>query len=201
MVYNYKNVSARLLKILLKKQFLNYLKKSYSTTLLTKYIILLFISWCLINFTGCCAYSFTGASVPKHIKSIAIPVAQDRSGSGEPGLGELLTNKLIQKFIDDNTLRIANKSNADAVLECTITSLSDAPAVISAGENVATRRITITVQVVYKDLVKRKTIFDKSFSNNGDYLSGGNINVRRAAIDDAINKIGDDILLDTVSGW
>lgn len=171
------------------------------THLLPICIILLFITLGLINFTGCCAYSFTGASVPKHIKTIAIPVAQDRSGSGEPNLGEQLTNKLIQDFIDDNTLQIANKSNANSVLDCTITSLSDAPAVISAGENVTTRRITITVHAVYRDLVKRKTVFDKDFTNTSDYQAGGNISVRRAAIEDAINKISDDILLDTVSGW
>ena len=161
----------------------------------------LFIIFSMINFVSCCVYSFTGASVPKHIKSISIPPALDRSGSGEPDLSELFTNKLTQKFIDDNTLRVANKTNADATLECTITSLSDAPSVVAAGENVTTRRITISVQVTYKDLVKRKTIFEKSFSNFGDYAANGGINERRSAIETAIDHITDDILLDTVSGW
>lgn len=164
-------------------------------------LFLLFMSFTLINFTGCCAYSFTGASVPAHIKTIAIPAADDRSGSGEPGLGEMLTNKLTQDFVEDNTLQISNKTNANAVLECTITSLSDAPAVVAAGENVTSRRITINVQVVYKDLVKRKTVFDKSFSNYGDYPADGGLTERRNAIEAAVKKIAEDILLDTVSGW
>ena len=163
-------------------------------------ILPLFIIFIMVNFGACCVYSFTGASVPTHIKSISISPAIDRSGSGEPGLGELLTNKLTQKFIDDNTLRVANKSNADASLDCIITSLIDAPAVVAAGENVTTRRITITVQVTYKDLVKRKTIYDKSFSNYGDYPAS-QINQRSNAIETAIDHITDDILLDTVSGW
>ncbi len=161
----------------------------------------LFIIITLFNLTGCCAYSFTGASVPQHIKSIAIPVAEDRSGSGEPGLREMLTDKLTQKFIDDNTLQVTDKTNANSVLECNITSLTDAPAVVAAGENVKRRRITISVQVVYRDLVKRKTVFDKSFSNYGDYPSGGSINERKTAIETAVDKISEDILLDTVSGW
>jgi len=164
-------------------------------------ILLLFITYLVSNFTGCCAYSFTGASVPKYLKTIAIPNAEDRSSSGEPGLSEMFTSKLTQKFIDDNTLQVTNKSNADAILECTITSLSDVPSVVAAGENVTSRRITITVRVVYKDLVKRKTVFDKSFSNYGDYRSGGSINDRKNAIETAIDRITDDILLDTVSGW
>ncbi len=163
--------------------------------------ILLFMNLALVNFTGCCAYSFTGASVPAHIKTIAIPAADDRSGSGEPGLGEMLTNKLTQDFVEDNTLQITNKVNATAILECTITSLSDAPAVVAAGENVTSRRITINVQVVYKDLVKRKTVFDKSFSNYGDYPADGGLAQRRTAIEAAVDKIAQDVLLDTVSGW
>ncbi len=164
-------------------------------------IILLFIIFIMINFGACCVYSFTGASVPPHIKNISILPAVDRSGSGEPELAAQFTNKLTQKFIDDNTLRVANKANADASLDCTITSLTDAPSVVAAGENVTTRRITITVQATYKDLVKRKTIFDKSFSNYGDYPANGGISERQTAIATAIDRITDDILLDTVSGW
>jgi hypothetical protein len=164
-------------------------------------IIFLFITSGVINFTGCCVYSFTGASVPQHLKTIAIPIAEDRSGSGEPGLKELLTDQLVQKFINDNTLQVTDKVNADALLECVILPLSDAPVIVAAGENVEARRITINVQVTYKDLVKRKTIFDKKFSNYGDYPSGGSISQRRDAIQSAVDKITEDILLDTVSGW
>lgn len=164
-------------------------------------IFFLFIITSLINFGGCCLYSFTGASVPQHLKTIAIPIAEDRSGSGEPGLKELLTDQLIQKFINDNTLQVTEKVNADALLECVLLPLSDAPAVVSSGETVQARRITINVQVTYKDLVKRKTIFDKKFSNYGDYPSGGSSIERKTAIETAIDKITEDILLDTVSGW
>jgi hypothetical protein len=165
------------------------------------FIISLFIISGLINFVGCCVYSFSGASVPAHIKSIAIPQTLDRSGSGEPGLGELFTSKLTQKFVDDNTLQVTNKSNADATLTCIISSLNDAPSVISAGESVTSRRITLTVQVTYKDMVKRKTVYDKSFSGYADYASSGSISQRRSAIESAIDNITDNILLDTVSGW
>jgi len=163
--------------------------------------ILLFLIFALISLSGCFSYSFTGASVPKYLKTIAIPIAEDRSGSGEPGLREMLTDNLTQKFIDDNTLRVTEKSNANAILDCTITSLSDAPAVVAAGENVTVRRITISVQVIYRDLVKRKIIFNKSFSNYGDYSSSSSINERSAAIKTAVDKIDEDILLAVVSGW
>lgn len=161
----------------------------------------LFITAMVLNFAGCCVYSFTGASVPEHLKTIAIPIADDRSGGAEPGLREKLTEVLTQKFIDDNTLQVTDKSSANAVLECTVISISDAPAIVTAGEQIATRRITITVSVVNKDLVKKKNIFEQTFSNYGDYPSGGSIDSRKNAINEAIDKIAQDILLAAVSGW
>lgn len=163
-------------------------------------LIKLLIGLILLNFVLLygCSYSFTGASVPPHLNSIAIPVIQDRSGFAEPGLREAVTEKLIDKFVRDNSFRITDRTNADAILECTITSMREAPAVVASGERVTSRRITITIHVVYRDLVQRKTIFDKSFSNYGDYEQ---ISDRSESIEIAIDRITDDILLDTVSGW
>ena len=164
-------------------------------------LYLLFVGFIAIKFTSCCAYSFTGASVPEHLKTIAIPIADDRSGSGEASLREKLTQKLIQKLIEDNSLQVSEKTSADALLECSIVSLSDAPAIISAGESVTSRRVTIGVKVIYRDLVKRKTVFEKTFSGYSDYDSGNPVSGRITAIEESIDKISEDILLDTVSGW
>jgi hypothetical protein len=164
-------------------------------------LYLVFVILTAINFTSCCAYSFTGASVPEHLKTIAIPIADDRSGSGEPNLRESLTQKLIQKFIDDNTLQVGERTTANALLDCSIVSLSDAPAIVSAGESITSRRVTIGVRVIYRDLVKRTTVFEKTFSNYSDYQSANPIEGRRTAIEEALDLISEDILLDTVSGW
>ncbi len=165
------------------------------------YFFLLVIILLLINFVAC-NYSFTGASVPAHIKSIAVPIFQDQSGSGESDLSDMFTKQAIQKFIDDNTLQVTDRVNADAILEGTILSLSDAPTVVSAGENVTTRRITLTVRATYRDMVKKRIIFEKNFSNYGDYPVGGDItSVRKKAIANAVDKIAEDLLLAVVSNW
>ncbi len=149
-----------------------------------------------------CSYSFTGASVPPHLNTIAIPIFIDRSGSGEPDLKDNFTDQLIQKFLDDNSLQVTDKSNSDAFLDGTILTLTDAPAIVSGGEDVSTRRITISVRVVYKDLVKRKTIFDKQFSDYGDYSTTEDIfSGRKSAIEVAIDKITEDVLISVVSNW
>jgi len=164
----------------------------------------LFIILVVINFHSCCSYSFTGASIPAHLKTISIPIADDRSGSGEPGLRENFTTALTQKFIDDNSLRISDRVNANASLECTIATYGDAPEVVSivaGSEAVQSRRITIGVQVIYRDLVQRKTIFEQTFSNYAPYPNGGTQAEKTTAISKAIDLITQDILLAVVSGW
>ena len=155
----------------------------------------------VLNFNACCSYSFTGASVPKHLNTIAIPIADDKSGSAEIGLRESLTQKLIQKFIDDNSLQVTDRVNADAILECTVVSFNDAPAIVSAGENVTSRRITIGVKATYRDLVKKVSVFDKTFTSYQDYPQEGSLSDRNNAIEKVLDQITEDILLETVSGW
>jgi len=150
---------------------------------------------------GCGSYSFTGASVPSHLKTIAIPVADDKSPAAIPGLRESLTDNIIQEFISDNSLQVTERSTADATLECVITSVTDAPAIVSAGEQITTRRLTINVKVIYKDLIQKRTIFENNFSNHGDYEPGQEANKREDAIAIAIAKLSEDILLAVVSGW
>lgn len=177
------------------------LNKQKEYKLLSSLTFFLFIFYSIVNFTSCGVYSFSGASVPSHLKSISIPIAEDRSGSGEPGLRELLTNQLIQKFIDDNSLQVSERGKANANLECTITGFADIPNIVAAGENITSRRLTINVKVIYNDNVNNKKIFDKVFSNYGNYPPAGNLNDRKEAINTAIDRITEDILLSVVSGW
>jgi hypothetical protein len=150
--------------------------------------------------TGC-PYSFTGASVASHLKTIAIPLFDDQSGLGEAGLREQFTTALTNLFINDNSLQIADKSGSDSILEGVIESVADAPLVVSQGENVSQRRITLTVKCTYQDKIKRKKVWERSFSQTGDYDSGGGLSQRDAGLREAIRKVTEDILLETVSGW
>src|SRR5512135_1553228 len=143
-----------------------------------------------------CPYSFTGASVPAHLKTIAIPLVDDQSGFGEAGLREKFTTALTNLFISDNTLAVADRSTADAILEGAITSVRDAPSVVGQGEQVRQRRVTVTVKFVLKDMKLRRTMWEKTLSNWGDYDSGGGASQQDAGIQEAIRKLSEDVLLE-----
>ena len=152
----------------------------------------------LIIIAGC-AYSFSGSSVPKHLKTIAIPLFEDQSGFGEPGLKENFTKSLIDRFVNDNSLEVADRNIADSILEGSIVTVQDAPSIIAPGEQVSKRRVTVTVHVTYQDLKLRKKMWEKDFSNWGEYTTGSE--TRTVALTQAVTKVTEDILIETVSGW
>jgi len=153
------------------------------------------------GFLAGCTYSFKGGSVPPHLKTIAIPVVEDQSAYGDPTLRDTFTKKLVEQFTNDNTLLLTDRNTADSMLEGVVTDVKDAPQVLQGGEQVAQRRITVTVRMTFQDLKLRKKIWDKSFSNWGDYASGGGLTQRNIGVTEAIRKLTEDILNETVAGW
>jgi hypothetical protein len=167
---------------------------------ISNYAKLSLIALPILFFGGC--YSFTGSSVPSHLKTIYIPFCIDNTGSGEPTLADDFTSKLIDQFISDNSLSVSDKPKSDAMLDCTINSIQDAPTVIQGGETVSMRRLTINARVIYKDYVLKKTVFDKQFSAYADYETDGDVSsLRSEAILSAVDLITEDILLAVVSDW
>jgi hypothetical protein len=150
-----------------------------------------------VSIAGC--YSFTGASVPPHLKTVAIPLFEDVSGFGEAGLRERFTQKVVEYFRTDNNLEIGERLTADSIIEGSIIQVTDAPSVIGGNDIVRTRRVTVTVRATFTDMKLRKKVWEKDFSNWGEYTQGQQ--TRDVALTDAVNKVAEDILLETVSGW
>jgi hypothetical protein len=148
-----------------------------------------------------CSYGFSGGSVPPHLKTIAIPALADQSGYGDPKLRDSFTQALVKEFTSDNTLEITERSTADAALEGIIVDVRDMPAVLEQGEKVSQRRITVTARMTFQDLKLRKKVWEKTFTQWGNYPSGGPLAQRQDAIAEAVRKLTEDILNETVAGW
>ncbi|MCX7877665.1 MAG: LPS assembly lipoprotein LptE [Ignavibacteria bacterium] len=155
----------------------------------------------LLFFYGC-NYSFRGASPPEGIKTIYIPLVKDESNFGEPTLPEYVTVTLKNKFINDNTLEYAEKTRADGMIECTVKNIRDEAQVVQGNEQVSRRKITINVTVNFINLKTEKVIWNKEFSNWGEYdSSGGGFSKRDEGLQTAVDKICEDILIETISNW
>jgi hypothetical protein len=149
---------------------------------------------------GC--YSFSGSSLPPHMKTIAIPVFEDRSGAGIAQYRGDLTGGIARKIESQSPLRTTPSiATADAMLDGAIISYSDAPSQLSSKtERAVTNRITIVVLVSMEDRVKRAQLFSQTFVGFADYPVG-NYPAQQQAIRLSINQIIDDIFDRVVSGW
>ncbi len=159
------------------------------------FVICMFV---LVLFSGC--YSFTGGTVPEYLKTMYIPPVNDKSGYGNPNYREELNQLLVDKFRNDNTFELVDKGG-DARLTVSIISIRDMTLTVNPGELEKERKIEISCQVEYYDAVKKKVIFDKSFSSFGVYNIANAQTERDQALNKAIDQISDDIMLAVVSGW
>jgi hypothetical protein len=126
---------------------------------------------------------------------------EDQSGYGDPTLQDQFSQQLLNRFVNDNTLQPADRNSADSILEGVITGVRDAPVVVEGGDQVSKRRITVTAHIVFRDLKLRKKVWEKDFSQWGDYPSGGGLTLRNEGVKEAVRKITEDILNETVAGW
>lgn len=151
---------------------------------------------------GGCAYSFTGASVPAHWKAISIPLFDDESNFGQPSLREDLTNMLIQKFQQDNTLQLANKQSANVELRGVIISIiADQPIAVSQGAQASKLQVSVKTRVKLIDHVTNKEVWSKDFTATGDYPAASGQSGREQGLQLAMDNMTDDVLLETVSAW
>jgi hypothetical protein len=152
----------------------------------------------IIFFVGC--YSFTGGSVPEHLETLYIAPVEDVSGFGDPQFRILLNEEMIRNFEDDASFVLVNR-NGDARIEAVIKRIVEEPVELSPGELETERKITVSIEVAYNDLVKKKLIWEKSFSNFEVFEIANAQTARNEALGVAIEQTALDILFAVVSGW
>ena len=152
---------------------------------------------------GCWYYSTSGSSLPPHIKTVAVPLAENETL--ECGIETTLTNAIIASFVSDNTLRVVDQKVADSLIEVKIIDVKDEPLTYSAektGEEAKEYRISIQVQVFYLDLRKdRKLWEEKLLEGWGVYEAPGRPEQRAEGIEAAAKMLASEILERTVVGW
>ena len=155
-------------------------------------------------FAGACAYySFTGATIPEHLRSVAVPLVEDISTSSLSNLGDELTQLFVDRFVGQTRLSLEpTTAEADAVLTAEIQRYMNQPAAVG-GEALATlNRISITVLVTYYDQVNGEELFERTFTASDEYdpTSEGLAGEETAAAS-ALESIADDVFTAATSNW
>lgn len=163
-------------------------------------IVLILISF---TFTGCITYSFTGASIPSGVNTIYIPFFPDQSNSGLGDLGDQLNQVLINRFVNQSRLQLANtQDDADAVLDGVITSYSNRPFSISGDEQTGQNQVSITVRATFKYASNEEPEWNTSFNGRATYDPAQNpIDGERNAALEALEQVANNMFNDAVSNW
>jgi hypothetical protein len=151
-----------------------------------------------------CPYGFSSSLLPGHIRTIAIPLMENRSDRGD--LNTALADSLAEAFIDDHTLRVVGEKEADSVLEGAILEYRREPLTVAADETVQEYRVEIVVEVRFVDLRKNKILWEEKRLSQWDTYNfagtgGQEAETEEVAIGRVLAKLTDDILNRTVEGW
>lgn len=153
---------------------------------------------------GCGYYSFTGASIPVHLRTIAVPLVEDLSVSVADDLDERLTRLLIDRFVGQTRLQLETSApDADALLTGRIDRISVEPVAIAGGDIATQNRITVTVSVRYMDQAEDREVLQRSFTGTANYDASAGIDrdVEITAITRALQNVADDIFTAATSNW
>lgn len=148
----------------------------------------------MLFFLKCGIYSFSGSNLPPDIKTVAIPLFENKTP--EFGMDQEITDLLISAITRDNTLKIAGLRQADARLLGSILRVEDRAGQYDQNEQASDFRITITVRIAFEDIKKRRNLWEETLSQWGSYSAD-----RKDGIRQAVEKLSTDILNRTVSGW
>lgn len=161
------------------------------------------IIFLMLATTGCFSYSFTGASIPDDVETVYIPFFADQSSSGIGDLSDQLNNILIERFINQTRLQLADsRADADVVLEGSITSYESGPFSVTGEETSDQNEVTISVEATYQYTDEDEPEWESSFSGNGTYDPNENpIDGEANAAAEALEQLANNMFNDAVSDW
>lgn len=167
----------------------------------------LFLFGLIITFltqSSCLRYSFTGTSIPEGVNSIYIPFFPDQSNSGFGDLSDRLNQALIERFVNQSRLQLANnEQDADAVLDGSIVAYSNRPFSIGGNEQANQNQVRISVRGTFEYKNEAEALWsNKSFEGTFTFdPTDDPINGEQSAADEALEQIANNMFNDAVSSW
>jgi len=162
------------------------------------------IALVLAALAGGCAYTVR-STLPSHLKTLAIPVFQNNTV--EFGLADDITQSLVNGFLTDRSLRIAQERDANAVLRGSVVAYKNQVFGYTTTERATEYEIVLTVSVTFRDMVKNRDLWkDDALTVRTTYNVTAVSATQPAQTEadgrkDVIQKLTDRIVSRTVQGW
>jgi len=131
----------------------------------------------LAALAGCTSYRWT-SSVPEELRTVAVPVFENRTSSAE--LGPIVSQYVLREFQREGTFAIRRTGNSSLEVQGVIVKASRDPAAFNRGygSRASEYRYTVTAEVslINKDTGKvllnnRRYVAETTFLTRGDLLT------------------------------
>lgn len=163
----------------------------------------LFFSFILIASTalsGCGVYSFTGASIDG--SSINIRTLENRARNVVPTLSPALTSKIRSRILSQTGLAPVNTEDADYDISGDITQYSVSVTGVQNTQTASQNRLTISIQITFKNRLDEKANFTETFSRFADFSATQTLqSVETRLIDDIGEQLANDIFNKAFVNW
>lgn len=146
---------------------------------------------------SCGYYSFSGSGL-KGIKSVAVPLFENQTQ--EYGIRESLAEKVVDAYVQDNTLKVVNEKIADSILSGIITRYLREAHTFDEDENVKEYKTRIFVRLTLEDTEKKKIIWEEESLEGWAVYSAAD-ETEDEGKERALQKLAEDIVNRTVKGW
>jgi hypothetical protein len=149
---------------------------------------------------GCGVYSFTGASIEG--KTMNMHVLENRARNVVPSLSPSLTSKIRSRILSQTGLAPVNSDEADYDISGTITTYEVTVSGVQNTQQATQNRLTITVNIVFKNRLNKKGDFTQSFTRFADFPATQTLqSVEAAKIEEIGNQLADDIFNKAFVNW
>ncbi|NCX96062.1 MAG: hypothetical protein EBX41_06565 [Chitinophagia bacterium] len=155
---------------------------------------------CITLFSSCGIYSFTGASIEG--KNINIHLLENRAQNVVPALAANLTNKIRSRILSQTGLAPVTNTDADYDINGYIASYVVTVSGIQNTQAVAKNRLTITLNITFKNKKNEKSNFEQSFTRFADFDATKSLqSVETTLIDEISTQLADDIFNKSFVNW
>jgi len=149
---------------------------------------------------SCGIFTFSGSTLPKHLKTVDIPIFSN--SSLQSGVAEEMTNTLSKKVLSENLLRVVNTAG-DATISGTVTYYNNSPRTYESNGarsvTISEYIVKISVDVDFMDNKNNTHLFKGIVSGQGiyDFQKETEQTGRLRAEDDIVEQI----LQNSLQSW
>ncbi len=162
-------------------------------------IFILLLVLPLLN--SCGIYSFTGTSIQPDINTVTINYFEYLAPKVNPSLSSQMTEAMQDKFLKLTKLEQVDM-DGDLEIIGSITGYDVKAASVTANEQVAQNRLTVTVKI---DFINRKypeeSFEGKSFSAFLDFDAMVSVDAVEGDLSDIVEQLCEDIFNGTLANW